>query len=146
MNQNIAITTDTAIFYLEGKNINILLVQRKGDPFKGKWALPGGFLEEQEPLEAGAKRELQEETSLEIDQLNQLRAFGTPGRDPRGRTITVAFWGETSSREEVRGADDAADARWFRLEDLPELAFDHKKIIQQASERFCREKEINSPI
>lgn len=146
MSQDIAVTTDAAIFCRKGETTRILLVQRKGDPFQGKWALPGGFLEEKEPLETGAKRELQEETGLVIDQLHQLRAFGTPGRDPRGRTITIAFWGEAFQAEQVSGGDDAADARWFPLKDLPELAFDHKEIIHHASGRFFGEKGINSPI
>ena len=138
--QNIAVTTDCVIFSNEGKEQKLLLVQRRSDPFKGKWALPGGFLEEEETLEAGAKRELQEETGLQVENIKQLRAFGTPGRDPRGRTISIAFFGEVASEEEVKGADDAADARWFNIEDLPELAFDHSEIVKEAREKLQKKK------
>lgn len=134
--QNIAVTTDCVIFFNNGNTQKVLLVQRNSDPFKGHWALPGGFLEEEETLEAGAKRELEEETGLKIKELKQLRAFGTPGRDPRGRTISIAFFGETASEEKVEGADDAADSRWFDLNDLPDLAFDHSEILQEAREQF----------
>ncbi len=139
-NQNIAVTTDSVILHHNGEELKILLVQRKAEPFKGKWALPGGFLEEEETLEAGAIRELEEETGLQMDRLYQLRTFGTPGRDPRGRTITIVFWGEIPSEEEVKGNDDAAEAAWFPITDLPELAFDHEKIISFAAEQYNLEK------
>lgn len=141
--QNISVTTDSVIFFENGDNLKILLVQRKSDPYKGKWALPGGFLEEQEPLEAGAKRELKEETGLEIDRLYQLHTFGSPGRDPRGRTITIVFWGEVPGEKKVKGSDDAAEADWFDIEELPDLAFDHDEIIEFAVEEYIsRETDI----
>lgn len=130
--QEIAVTTDCVIFSQNPEGPRVLLVQRKIDPYQGKWALPGGFVETQEPLEEAAKRELQEETGLVIDHLEQLRAYGTPGRDPRGRTLTIAFVGYTSKEEAVKGADDAAAARWFDLQQLPPLAFDHDEILQDA--------------
>jgi 8-oxo-dGTP diphosphatase len=117
----------------------VLLVKRKKDPFKDKWALPGGFLEDEEPLEDGAKRELEEETGLKINSLKQLHTFGTPGRDPRGRTISITFWGEVTSEEKVEGNDDAAEADWFSINDLPELAFDHSEILKVAREEYFRQ-------
>lgn len=139
--QNIAVTTDCAIFYSNKKGIKILLVRRKNDPFKGIWALPGGFLNEDEPLETGTKRELQEETGLEVKKLQQIMAFGALGRDPRGRTISIAFWGEIFSEEKVQAADDAMDARWFETTKLPELAFDHKQIIELAIVKYYSKNE-----
>ena len=139
--QNIAVTTDCVVFYTTPEQkVKILLVQRRNDPFKDSWALPGGFLEEEEPLEEGAKRELQEETGLQVFEVHQLSAFGTPGRDPRGRTISIVFWAEVYSEEKVKGSDDAKDAKWFDLEKLPALAFDHKQIIELAASRYHSEK------
>lgn len=139
--QNIAVTTDCAIFFGNKKELKILLVQRKNEPFKGEWALPGGFLEEQESMEAGAKRELEEETGLKIKKIQQIEAFGALGRDPRGRTISIAFWGEALSEEKVMGADDALTAQWFETTQLPNLAFDHKKIIELAIVKYYSKKE-----
>lgn len=139
--QNIAVTTDCVIFYKpSGGELKVLLVQRENDPFKNDWALPGGFLEDEEPLEEGAKRELKEETGLQISEVHQLKAFGNPGRDPRGRTISIAFWGEVFSEEKVEGSDDAKDANWFSVEKLPDLAFDHKEIIEYALKVYHSEK------
>lgn len=130
--QNISVTTDCVIFCVVNNKVKVLLVKRGNDPFKGKWALPGGFVEDDEPLEEGAKRELREETGLSISELEQLHTFGTPGRDPRGRTISITYLGKVNAEEEVKGNDDAADAKWFELEDLPELAFDHSEILKLA--------------
>ncbi len=140
-NQNIAVTTDCVIFCNTGKKLKVLLVQRKSDPFKGDWALPGGFLETEESFITGAKRELQEETGLKIKDLKQLLAFGTPGRDPRGRTISIPFFGEVASEEKVEGADDAADAKWFDLNSLPVLAFDHSEILEVALKEYLSQKK-----
>ena len=138
--QNLAVTTDCAVFCDTAQGKKILLVQRKKDPFAGQWALPGGFLEDEEPLETGAKRELKEETGLTIQTVKQLRTFGTPGRDPRGRTISISFWGEVSSEVQVEGNDDAADAKWFRIDELPSLAFDHDLIVKEAIDRYLSQK------
>lgn len=138
--QNISVTTDSVIFFNDDGDTHVLLVKRKKDPFKGMWALPGGFLEEEESLEKGARRELEEETGLKVEKLKQLRAFGTPGRDPRGRTISIVFYGETGSAESVKGNDDAEEARWFSVKDLPQLAFDHSEIMQVAIEAFLSGK------
>ncbi|MHA6280630.1 NUDIX domain-containing protein [Salinimicrobium sp. CAU 1759] len=137
--QNISVTTDCVIFFRNGNKPKVLLVKRKKDPFKDQWALPGGFLEDEEPLQDGARRELEEETGLKVQKLQQLHTFGTPGRDPRGRTISITYWGEVDREEEVRGNDDAVEASWFELKDLPELAFDHSEILQLAQKVYFSE-------
>ena len=109
--------------------------QRKNPPFAGRWALPGGFVDEGEPLEAAAARELQEETSVDPASvlLTQVGAFGDPGRDPRGWCVSVAFAALVpSTRLGVKAADDAAAAQWFPISQLPPLAFDHKLIVRSA--------------
>ncbi len=136
--QNISVTTDCVIFLKTGEELKILLVKRKKEPFKDSWALPGGFLEDEERLEEGAKRELREETGLVVSKLEQLHTFGTPGRDPRGRTISICFFGEISSEETVKAGDDAADAQWFTLNQLPKLAFDHSEILKVAREQYFK--------
>ena len=130
--QEISITADAIIFFRKGNQEKVLLVQRGAYPFEGQWALPGGFLKEDERLEDGARRELEEETGLKVSELHQLRVFDTPDRDPRGRTISVPFYGIIDSEEQVKGADDAAKAEWFDLNELPELAFDHDQILELA--------------
>lgn len=134
--QDIAVTTDCVIFCNTSQGLKLLLVQRKHEPFKGMWALPGGFLKEHETLEAGAKRELEEETGLKVKAMNQLKAFGTPGRDPRGRTISITFWTEVAFEDNVMGNDDAADAKWVKFDDLPKLAFDHDQIVKEAKKQY----------
>ena len=118
--QNIAITVDTVIFYKVDKALKLLLIQRKNSPFKEKWALPGGFLEEGETLVNAAARELEEETGLTNVNLIQMEAYGAIGRDPRGRTISIAFMGLLDKEEIVAGADDAMNAKWFDIRNLPE--------------------------
>ena len=111
----------------------ILLIQRAKDPFANKWALPGGFVNKDEPLARAASRELEEETGMRTEHLEQVGAFGDPGRDPRGWTISVAYFGVVAtSQRSVSGRDDAKEARWFPLENLPPLAFDHAEIISSA--------------
>ena len=129
-NQDISITVDAVVFRKNDKDLELLLIQRKNEPFKNQWALPGGFLEVDEELETGAKRELKEETGLHIQRLTQLRAFGELGRDPRGRTISVAFYGYAEGDTTVKASDDAKGAQWFPVSELPKLAFDHAKIIE----------------
>ncbi len=132
MKQDIAITVDAVIFKDLTSTASILLIKRKNDPFKDKWALPGGFLEETENLEEGAKRELLEETGVKVEVLNQLRTYGDLHRDPRGRTISIAFIGKLSKEIKITSGDDAKEAEWFNLNKLPELAFDHSVIIEDA--------------
>jgi len=124
-----ALTADVAIFRLE-ELPEILLIQRKDPPFKDLWALPGGFMEMEETLEETARRELMEETGIRADELIRFDTYDRPGRDPRGRTITQVFvmiW--TAALGMPVAGSDAADLQWFRLDKLPELAFDHQQII-----------------
>lgn len=103
----------------------------------GKWALPGGFVEIDEDLPDGAKRELQEETGLKNIDLHQFKTYGTPGRDPRGHTISIVFHGKLMDNSiQINAGDDAADAAWFDLDDLPLLAFDHEKIIKEFIDQY----------
>lgn len=130
--QHISITADSVIFTRENDDTKVLLVRRGNDPYKGQWALPGGFLKDEETLEAGAKRELEEETGLKVENLQQIKAYGKPDRDPRGRTVSIGFWTEIPSPKRVEGNDDAAVADWFGLDELPDLAFDHRQILEDA--------------
>jgi len=127
-----AVTADIALFRGQEDSLEILLIQRKKDPFEGYWALPGGFVDENERLQDAAARELMEETSLQARKLEQFGAFGDPGRDPRGHTVSIGFFGEVRGKGTGAAGDDAADIRWFPVSRLPKLAFDHKKVVQQA--------------
>jgi len=133
---NIFVTVDIVAIRQENGKPSVLLIQRRNDPFKGNWALPGGFVDENEDLPDAARRELREETGLEIPALEQIGAFGKPGRDPRHHTVSVAFICRADKNTNAVAADDAQDARWFDLEDLPALAFDHDEIIAKAKMRL----------
>lgn len=130
-----SVTVDVILFHRDGERIEVLLIKRARDPFKGAWAFPGGFIDQDESLERAAARELKEETGLEGVCLEQLGAFGDPRRDPRGHTISVAFIGLLENRAQVTGDDDAEDARWHSASRPPRLAFDHKKILRLALAR-----------
>ena len=130
-----AVTTDCVIFGTEGKNVKLLLIKRGKDPYKGKWAFPGGFLNMEESAEEGVRREVKEETGLNLDNVEQLYTFSKPDRDPRGRVITIAFLAKIEIKD-VKGGDDAKEARWFNLDSLPELAFDHDQILKKALDRL----------
>ncbi len=129
-----ALTADVVLFREGGEGTEVLLIRRGRPPFQGEWALPGGFVDEMEPPEAAARRELAEETGVELSEgaLRQVAAFGEPGRDPRGWVVSIAFWGEAPADLVPRAADDAAEVRWWSLDNLPPLAFDHKRIIDAA--------------
>lgn len=129
-----SVTVDSIVLQYSPDNIQLLLIKREKDPFKDKWALPGGFLELEEDLEAGVKRELVEETGLKVENVEQVGAFGDPDRDPRGRVISVSFLSiiKRGKENHIEASSDAADAQWFDLQNLPELAFDHDKIIAAA--------------
>jgi 8-oxo-dGTP diphosphatase len=127
-----SVTVDVAVFAPEAGTLKLLLIQRGHDPFAGAWALPGGFIEPDETLEASARRELQEETGLQVGSLTPVATFGDPGRDPRGRTLTVLFRALLANVPVVSGQDDASDAAWFALDALPPLAFDHDRVIAAA--------------
>ncbi len=133
------VTVDVVVFAMRDGELEVLLVRRGRQPYAGQWALPGGFVDEDEALEAAARRELTEETALEDVFAEQLYSFGNPGRDPRGRTISVAYYALMSGDQAktVRAGDDAAEAQWFAVNDLPELAFDHDQIVSCARERLA---------
>ena len=115
----------------------VLLIQRANEPFAGSWALPGGFVDEREPVEAAARRELREETGLGVEALEQLGTYDTPGRDPRGWTVSVVYIARLEAEASVAGGDDAAQAGWFPLDALPQLAFDHATIIADVRRRLA---------
>jgi 8-oxo-dGTP diphosphatase len=131
-----AVTVDIVLFYGGADCTEVLLIKRARDPFKGRWAFPGGFVDECESLEAAAARELREETGIENVRLEQVGAFGDPGRDPRGHTVSVAFAALLESRGEAKAADDAEDVAWHSVARPPRLAFDHKKILGVAAQRL----------
>ena len=128
-----SVTTDCVIFGFDGTRMKVLLVQRGIEPYKGRWAFPGGFLQMDESAEEGALRELREETGLSGAFIRQFHTFSAPDRDPRERVITIAFYALVRI-EEVTGGDDAADARWFALDEVPQLAFDHDQILRTAEQ------------
>jgi len=126
-----SVTTDCVIFGFDGTKLKVLLVERGIEPFKGRWAFPGGFLRMDESAEACALRELQEETGLEGAYIKQFHTFSDPKRDPRERVVTIAYYALVRMQE-VKGGDDAARAAWFALDEVPSLAFDHDLIFRKA--------------
>ena len=132
------VTVDAVVFAVSATRTEVLLIERGEEPFKGRWAVPGGFVEMDEELEDAVARELAEETGLTGVRLEQMRTFGKCGRDPRGRQITIAFMGiATKGRDKVRAGDDAAKVKWFDIEELPEnMAFDHDEMVRFAVEKL----------
>ena len=126
-----AVTADCVVITKEAEP-KVLLIQRGIDPYKGCWAFPGGFMNMDETTEQCAIRELEEETGLKISNLHQIGAYSKVDRDPRGRTITVAYLAIVDSPLDVKGQDDAANAAWFPINALPTLAFDHADIMADA--------------
>ena len=126
-----AVTSDCVVMTKE-EVPKVLLIQRGADPFKGAWAFPGGFMNMDETTEQCAIRELEEETGLKVAKVHQIGAYSKVDRDPRGRTITIAYLAIIDSPENVIGQDDAAKAEWFPITDLPHLAFDHYDIMKDA--------------
>jgi 8-oxo-dGTP diphosphatase len=125
-----SVTVDIIIICKFEDKMKILLIQRGNEPFKNKWAFPGGFIEMDETLEESAVRELHEETGLQEVRLHQFGTYGDPGRDPRGRTVSVVFYGFTDIRNSlVAGSDDAKNAGWFGMNEIPDMAFDHNTIL-----------------
>ena len=137
-----AVTSDCVIFGFDGVAIKVLLIQRGIEPYKDKWAFPGGFMQIDETVEECTKRELEEETGLKTTSVEQFYTFSDVNRDPRERVITVAHYALVRL-EEVKGGDDAMSAQWFAMNEIPSLAFDHDRILRMAvnrlKERICFE-------
>ena len=136
-----AVTADCVVI-TEEPEPKILLIQRGNDPYKGCWAFPGGFMNMDETAEQCAVRELEEETGLKINEVQQIGTFSKVDRDPRGRTITVAFLILVDKPLEVSGHDDAAKAQWFSIDELPPLAFDHEQILKKTCRMIMMSKSL----
>lgn len=136
--QNIKVAVDAVVFgYESKKNLSVLLIKRGVEPYKNSWALPGGLVMDDESLEQAVTRELKEETGVKIDYLEQLYSFGQPGRDPRNRVVSISYFGMVRPNQFTIQADtDADEVQWFPIDKLPELAFDHKSILNMAKERL----------
>lgn len=132
-----SVTTDCVIFGFDGTRLNVLLIERGNDPYKGCWAFPGGFLNMDESALEGAKRELYEETGLRDAYIHQFHAFSAPDRDPRERVISIAYFALVRLTD-VKAGDDAAKAQWFPLDEIPPLAFDHDKMLREALKALRR--------
>ena len=126
-----AVTTDCVIFGFDGTKLQVLLIERGIEPYKGKWAFPGGFIKMDESAEEGVRRELMEETNMDVDFIEQFHTFSDPHRDPRERVITIAYYA-LCKIQDVKAGDDAAKAKWFALDEIPQLAFDHDRILRYA--------------
>ena len=138
------VTVDVVIFTIQEGVLKVLLVKRLVEPFIGQFAIPGGFVHEDEDLEEAALRELKEETGVADVYLEQLYSFGKPDRDPRGRVITVAYFALISADRTLKAGTDAAEAAWFPMDDLPPLAFDHAAILNYALERLRNKLEYTT--
>ena len=138
-----SVTTDCVIFGFDGKSVKVLLIERGGEPYKGCWAFPGGFLEMDESAEEGARRELMEETGLRTPFVKQFHAFSAPDRDPRERVLTIAYY-SLVRLSEVKGMDDAKQAKWFPLKEVPKLAFDHDEMLRVAKEDISKEIRLET--
>lgn len=135
--QSIKLSVDAVVFGYEEGNISVLLIKRKYDPFKGQWAIPGGFVINNESLEEAVERELFEETGIKINYLEQLYTFGNPKRDPRSRVVSVAYFGLIKpSAFKIFASTDAEEVQWFKINELPTLSFDHEEILQLAITRL----------
>lgn len=139
-----SVTTDCVIFGFDGERLKVLLIKRGVKPYAGWWAFPGGFVKIDESAEEGALRELQEETSLSPAYVEQFHTYSNPDRDPRERVITIAYYALVKIGE-IRGGDDAKEAKWFALDEIPHLAFDHDVILRDAMTRL-RERIHFHPI
>lgn len=133
-----AVTTDCVVFGYDGKQLRVLLIERGNEPDKGKWAFPGGFLNIDEPADEGARRELEEETGLKVNDMRQFHTFANPKRDPRERVISIAYY-TLVNIQDVKGGDDATKAAWFDIDDMPELAFDHDLMFNLALKALRRQ-------
>jgi 8-oxo-dGTP diphosphatase len=137
--QHIKVAVDAVVFgYSKQEGVSVLLIQRKYPPFQNSWAIPGGFVLEHESLEEAVRRELQEETGISVNYLEQLYSFGNPGRDPRHRIVSIAYFAlvKSSQFQQLKASTDAEHAQWFGINELPPLAFDHQDILGVAIERI----------
>lgn len=140
-----AVTVDITIFSIRDKQLKLLLIRRALEPYQGRWALPGGFIQMDEDLEAAARRELEEETGISDVYLEQLYTYGNPGRDPRERVISVAYYALIpSDKLRLQAATDAEAVGWFGLKELPELAFDHTDIVTMAHQRLVSKLDYST--
>lgn len=139
-----AVTTDCVVFGYDGRQLKVLLIERGNEPDKGKWAFPGGFLNIDEPADEGARRELEEETGLTVNDIRQFHTFANPKRDPRERVISIAYYAIIKIQD-VKGGDDAAKAAWFDIDDMPELAFDHDLMFNLAL-KALRRQALTKPV
>lgn len=140
-----AVTVDVVIFTIRDRQLKVLLIRRAANPYRGNWALPGGFVQMDESLDAAARRELEEETGVGGVFLEQLYTFGEPKRDPRERVITVAYYALVpSGRFQLRAATDAEAVGWFALDDLPPVAFDHAEIVDVAHQRLVAKLDYST--
>src|SRR5262249_50236150 len=126
----LSVTVDIVLFTIRDRQLQLLLIKRSAKPFENRYALPGGFVQPAESVDAAAVRELREETGVDKIYLEQLYTFGDPKRDPRGRVITVAYYALAPHTQSLHAGTDASDAGWFPLSGLPPLAFDHRKIVE----------------
>lgn len=138
--QNIKVAVDAMVFAGTGDDLQLLLIKRKHNPYEGMWAIPGGFVEDDEELEAAAIRELEEETGMRVPAMEQLYTFGRVGRDTRGRTITVTYYAFVTDATPVLGADDAAEAQWVTVRAIKALAFDHMEMLEMAMEKVVNKR------
>jgi 8-oxo-dGTP diphosphatase len=143
--QPIQVTVDIVVFTVHEQTLQVLLIERGIDPFKGRYALPGGFVRAEETLEQAAFRELAEETGTKDVYLEQLYTFGDPHRDPRGRVVTVAYYALVpTDKSPLVAGTDAAAAVWYPVSALPPLAFDHKRIVEYAVDRLRNKLEYTN--
>ncbi len=136
LKQNIKVAADAIVLAGPANEREILVIKRRFPPYEGMWAIPGGFVEDDEDLEDAAIRELKEETGLRVAAMEQLYTFGKPGRDTRGRTITVVYYALIDEPQPVKGADDAAEAVWVPIKDITALAFDQMEMLQMVLKRL----------
>lgn len=140
-----AVTVDVVIFTIRDRQLKLLLVRRAGEPYRGRWALPGGFVRLEEGLDEAARRELEEETGVSGVYLEQLYTFGRVDRDPRERVITVAYYALVpSDKLQLRAATDAEAVGWFGMDELPDLAFDHAEIVAMAHQRLAAKLDYST--
>ena len=141
VDQAIRVAVDIVLFTVREKRLSVLLIERGIPPFQGTWAMPGGLVQPKESLEDAAVRELREETGVADIYLEQLYTFGEPGRDPRNRVVSVAYFALISPDHAPRAGTDAADARWWPIDECPQLAFDHRQVLDVALQRLRNKLE-----